>query len=120
MQNGQAQKALNTVDELIDLEPANIAHMLLKIETLIVLQRYDEALNVNNKVLEVLSVHNNELLDGQKIMDLQVKHPTVFNLLSSDEISDVFVIICNQQKNIVNEIYNQLKKFQATVMLIIA
>ncbi|WP_293746457.1 XrtA/PEP-CTERM system TPR-repeat protein PrsT [uncultured Paraglaciecola sp.] len=52
LQNGQAQKALNTVDELIDLEPANIAHMLLKIETLIVLQRYDEALNVNNKVLE--------------------------------------------------------------------
>jgi putative PEP-CTERM system TPR-repeat lipoprotein len=53
LQNGQAQKALNTVEELINSEPANIAHMLLKVETLTLMQRYDEALNVNNKVLEI-------------------------------------------------------------------
>ena len=50
---------------------------------------------------------NNKLITGNYIQGLKIYSPSI---LLKKKISDYFVIICSQQKNIINKISQQLKK----------
>jgi putative PEP-CTERM system TPR-repeat lipoprotein len=52
LQNNQKKRALGMTNELIALLPENVNYQLLKIDVLISLKRFDEARNINNKILE--------------------------------------------------------------------
>lgn len=53
---------------------------------------------------------NNKALQGSIIFDLNVSSPAILSNKSKDELSDIFVIICNQSRDNVKEITSQLKE----------
>lgn len=53
---------------------------------------------------------NNKALENANILGLNVSNPSILLSMSEKELSDVFVIVCNQRNNVFVEIHNQLKE----------
>ena len=62
---------------------------------------------INSGYLVKGFLDNNKLITSNHVQGLKIYLPSI---LSKKKISKYFVIICNQEKNAIHEIYHQLKK----------
>jgi len=53
---------------------------------------------------------NNKALEGRFALGLDISAPSILSYKSKDELSDIFVVVCNQRKSHFEQISNQLEK----------